>query len=320
MKATLLYIGILIGTFFCKGQQTNMYTQYTFNKAGLNPAASGTDIEKEYYYAFGSARQWVDFDNAPKQNFLNISYTIRPPRSYKSWQNVGIYAEVDNTGLMGNTSLYGSYTRHFLLRKKLIFSFGAHLGVRKFDRSLSAFDNNDPAVNKTKSSVIVYPDLIPGVRLTDKKYFVGLSLRQITITKLQDFKGRRIGSPSRLQPTLYFEYGRMITLSNNLMMMPSFAINTPIISLPIADVNVMFYYANRFGLGAGIRNTSFVSGIFQIRFLQNMTAGFAYSYPINMTRYAARNSYEVMIGIVPMGMDTRLTGRHSITKCPTLSY
>ncbi len=297
-----------------------MYTQFGFNKAGLNPAASGTDIDKEYSYTFGSTRQWVDFDNAPKQNFINISYTIRPPRSYKSWQNVGIYADIDNTGMMDNTSLYGSYTRHLLLRKKLILSFGAYAGIRKFSRSTAAFDSNDPAVAKTKTTVLVYPDIIPGVRLTDKKYFIGLSLRQITVTKLQDFKGRRIGSPSRLTPSVYFEYGRMIPLSNNLLMMPSVAINTPILGPPIVDANLMFYFANRLGLGLGMRNTSFASGIFQIRFLKNMTAGFAYSYPVNLMRYTAKNSYEVMIGIVPFGMDTHLSGRHSIAKCPTLSY
>jgi hypothetical protein len=102
--------------------------------------------------------------------------------------------------------------------------------------------------------------------------------------------------------------------------MPSLAVNTPIISPPIIDANVMFYYANRLGLGAGIRNTSFVSGVLQIRFLENLTVGFAYSYPINLTRFGAQNSYEIMVGVVPMGMSAKLTGRHSIAKCPVLSY
>jgi type IX secretion system PorP/SprF family membrane protein len=298
-----------------------MYTQYTFNKAGMNPAASGTDIDKEYNYVFGTNRQWVDYDNAPKQLFFNLSYTIRPPRSYKSWQNVGVYIDSDNSGLIGSTGIYANYTFHLLIRKKIVASFGVYAGVRKYSRALSGFDDNDPAVSKAKSTLILYPDIIPGFRLSDKKYFFGVSARQITINKLQDFKGHKIGNPpSKLYPTLYLEFGRMITLTDNLLMMPSMAVNTPIISLPIVDASVMFYYANRIGLGGGIRNTSFVSGMFQIRFLENLTAGFAYSYPINLTRYVAQNSYEIMIGVVPMGMNTKLTGRHSIAKCPVLSY
>lgn len=304
----------------CRAQQTAMYTQYTFNKAGLNPAGSGLDINQEINYVIGTSRQWLGMDNAPKQNFFNLSYTIRPPRSYKSWQNAGIYVDLDDSGLMTNAGAYGSYTKHFLIRKRMVISVGAMLGARRYQRSVGVFDQNDPAVQNNRSAVTVYPDLIPGVRISDKKYFVGFSARHITINKLQDFKGRRIGSPSRLRPSLYFEYGHMFTLSEHLLMMPSLAVNTPIISPPLVDASLLFYYANRVGLGVGLRNTSFASGILQIRFLQNVTAGFAYSYPLNAFKYAARNSFEIMVGVTPMGMSTLLTGRHSIAKCPTMSY
>ena len=226
MKRLLTYLFFLL-CFVNKAQQTIMFTQYTFNKAGMNPAASGTDIEKEIYYCVGLNRQWVGIENAPNQSFLNVSYTIRPPRSYKRWQNAGIYFDNDNSGLIESNGIYGSYTLHYLIRKKIVASFGVYAGVRRFTMSLSGFDANDPAVIKNRSSIFLYPDIIPGVRLSDKKYFVGLSLRQITIYKLQDFKGRKIGGPSRLKPSVYFEYGRLVTLSDNLLMMPSFALNTP---------------------------------------------------------------------------------------------
>jgi type IX secretion system PorP/SprF family membrane protein len=297
-----------------------MFTQYTFNKAGMNPAASGTDIEKEIYYSFGANRQWTSIDGGPKQNFFNLSYTIRPPRSYKRWQNVGVYYDSDESGLLGSIGIYGNYTVHYLIRKRMVASFGVYGGIRKYTRSLGGFDPSDPAVNKTKSSLLIYPDIIPGARLSDKKYYVGLSVRQLSIYKLQDFKGRKIGSPSKLKPSIYFEYGRFVTLTDNILMMPSVAVNTPLLGLPLVDADVMFYIVNRVGLGAGIRNTSFVSGIFQIRFLENLTAGFAYSYPVNNMRYAASTSFEVMVGVVPMGMSNRISGRHSIAKCPVLSY
>lgn len=319
MTRGLLYICVL----FClvlNAQQTPAYTQFTFNKAGMNPAASGTEIEKEIYYCFGTNQQWLGIENAPRQSFFNVSYTLRPPMSYKRWQNAGIYYDADESGLIGSMGLYGSYTLHLLLRKKTIVSFGVFAGIRKYTRSLGGFDPGDPAVNKTRSSVLLYPDIIPGVRITDKKYYAGLSLRQISIYKLQDFKGRKIGTPSRLWPCIYLEYGRLIPLADHLLMMPSVALNAPIISLPIVDASLMFYYANRVGLGAGFRNTSFLSAIFQIRFLQNMTAGFAYSYPLNAMRYAAKNSFEIMVGVVPVGMNARLDGRHSIARCPSLSF
>jgi type IX secretion system PorP/SprF family membrane protein len=297
-----------------------MYTQYLFNKAGMNPAASGTDINTLYYYAFGASRQWVAFDNAPKQNFVNFSYTIRPPRAYRYWQNVSVYLDNDDTGILGNVGAYCGYTLHMLLHRKYVLSFGVYAGLRRYSRSVSGFDNSDPAVQKNASSVLVYPDIIPGVRFSGKKTFCDLSARQITINKIQDFKGKKFGSPSLLLPNIYFDMGRLIALRERLMFVPSFAVNLPLVGPPSVDVNVMYYYANRVGLGAAVRNIGFISGILQVRFLENVTAGFAYSYPLNSTRIPAPHSYEIMIGMVPFGMDAKATGKHSVARCPTLNY
>jgi type IX secretion system PorP/SprF family membrane protein len=319
MKMPLTYFFLF---FVIRGvaQQTIAYTQYTFNKAGVNPASSGTEINQKYYYAFGFRRQWTDFDNSPKQNFINVSYTLRPPRSYRYWQNFSFYADNDDVGLMDNVGVYGGYSLHILFRKKMVLSFGVFGGVRKYTRSVAAFDANDPVVQKNRASVILYPDLIPGVRISNAKFFAGASVRQLTITKLQDFKGRKIGGPSRLTPTIYAEYGKKISLGERLLFMPSVAANIPLIGLPSADATMMFYYSNRIGGGVSLRNISFASAILQVRFLENATAGFAYSYPLNATRYGSGHSYELMIGVVPMGMDTRLEGKHSVARCPSLNY
>lgn len=301
-------------------QQTIMFTQYTFNKAGMNPASAGTDINQKYYYAFAVNRQWAGFDNAPGANFMNFSYTIKPPRSYTQWQNVGVYCEQEDAGLMSNVGAYAGYVLHKLLTKKTVLSVGVYTGVRRFTRSVGHFDPNDPAVHRNRVDVLLYPDIIPGIRISEKKFFMGLSVRQISVTRLQDFKGRKIGSPSRLNPNIYFEGGRMYEMSQTLLMMPTVAVNIPIIGPPSADGTLMFYYMNRFGGGVGIRNLNFASGILQVRLLETFTVGFAYSYPINNTRFGAGHSYELMIGVVPIGMNTKLVGKHSIARCPTLTY
>jgi type IX secretion system PorP/SprF family membrane protein len=265
-------------------------------------------------------RQWLGFENAPKTNFLNFSYTIRPPRGYKYWQNGGIYYDSEDAGLTGSSGIYGTYALHLLLHKTTTLSFGVFAGARLYNRSLFGFDANDPAVQKSVSSLWVYPDIIPGIRLTNRHYYFGMSMRQMTIGSLKGYKGRRIGSPSILNPNLFIEAGKTIEVAEQVLMMPSMAINIPLIAPPTLDATLMFYMANRVGLGAAIRNTNFISGIFQIRFLQNMTAGFAYSYPINRTRYVAGSSFEVMVGIIPTGMSNKLVGIGSIARCPNLSY
>ena len=103
-------------------------------------------------------------------------------------------------------------------------------------------------------------------------------------------------------------------------MMPSIAVNAPLFGPPLIDYNVMFYYANTLGFGVGMRNISSASAVFQFRFFKKITVGFAYTYPVGNIRYAAKNSYELMIGVIPIGMNTKVVGKHSIAKCPVLNY
>jgi type IX secretion system PorP/SprF family membrane protein len=316
----ILFFIFIVNACVLAAQQTLMYTQYTFNKTGMNPAASGTDIKQDFYYVYGLNRQWLAFENAPKGNFVNFSYTLRPPRSYRFWQNFGIYADNEDAGLVRNFGVYGTYAIHTLLRKKTVLSMGIFAGARRYARSTSGFDQNDPAVQNSNIVLWMYPDIIPGIRLSTKEYFMGLSVRQIIFPSLKNFNGNQIGSPSKLRPNIYFEYGRTTELSDQLLMMPSFAINAPIIGPPTVDGTLMFYYANRIGIGAAARNLNFASGILQIRFLKNMTAGFAYSYPLNKTRFVSQHSYEIMIGITPLGMNTNLIGPNAIVRCPSLTY
>lgn len=317
-KQALLFCLLL--QLFVGAQQVPLYVQHGFNPAGLNPAAGGFDNTKKVNFIFGTTRLWGTFENSPRSSFVNFSYTIRPPRGYRYWQNAGIYFEDVQAGLMGSSGIYGSYTFHLLVEKKNILSMGLMGGARFYTRSTGTFDLRDPAISKSQPSLWVYPDLIPGIRYTTKKYYAGLSARQITITSLKNWKNRRIGSPSLLQPTLYAEFGKSVEVAEQVLMVPSLALSMPILSPPTLDGSLLFYFMHRFGLGAAIRNSNFVSGILQIRLFETMTAGFSYSYPLNQTRYVAGNSFEIMIGVVPYGMSQKLFGISSVARCPTLAY
>lgn len=305
---------------FANAQQVPMYTQYVFNKAGLNPAASGTDHSIKVNYLYGINRQWSGISGSPLNNFVNISYTLKPPREYLFWQNFGFYFDSDDYGLMGSNGVYGSYTMHRLIQKKTVLSIGVMAGARQYTRDMFLFDFKDPAVQNSRSQLWVYPDIIPGIRISGKKFFIGAAMRQISITSLKNFKGRKIGSPSLLYPNLYIDAGKNIEIAESVLMMPSIAINMPLVAPPTLDASLMFYFMNRVGTGVSIRNTNFVSGIFQIKMLQSMTLGVAYSYPINQTRLSSGHSFEMMLGVVPYGMSNKLVGTNSIARCPTLSY
>jgi type IX secretion system PorP/SprF family membrane protein len=319
MKRALIY-GCICAGIVCRAQQTMIYTQYLFNKAGANPAASGTEINQKYNYTAGINRQWVGFDNAPKQNFVNFSLTLRPPRAYRLWQNVGIYADSEENGITSNNGIYGSYALHLLIRRKWVFSMGAFVGMRSFFVTSGVLDKSDPINESANLKAYMYPDIIPGIRLSKKRFFLDVSARNLSINRLKDFNGNRIGGPSKLKPAIFVGVGRKIPLSESFLFIPAVAFNMSVVHIPAVDLNMMVYYNNLMGAGLALRNKSFMSVIYQVRLFENLTVGLAYSYSINAMRYAAPNSFEVMIGATPSGLMEKLVGRHSIARCPTLDF
>ncbi len=305
-------------------QKASMYNQFVFNKAGLNPAASGTDINQKLNFAFGLSNQWFGVLGSPFQNFVNISRTYKPPRSYIRWHNVGLYVDNSSSGFMYNVGIYVNYSYHIIIKKGLIASFGIYAGFKNYG-IIARADPNDPVFKNSNPSI--YPDFIPGFRFTGKKFFMDVAIKQLNIFKIENFERKyigplNIGTPYNYNPNIYFAYGRKIGLTDEILFLPSVALNAEIIDIPMIETSAMFFYDNRIGAGIGFRNLNFFNTTLQLRVQQNLTVGFSYSYPLNASRYAAPNSFEFIIGVTPYGMNSKIFGaiKHSVSKSPTLDY
>ncbi len=310
----------LVPAFFCRGQQAIIYSQNAFNKAGVNPAASGIEMTQKINFVFGVDRRWIGFKHSPKTNFVNFSLTIRPPRAYHYWQNLGAYVDNQESGLSSNSGVYFTYAFHLLLRKNVVASFGFNAGLRTYFIDASLLDKSDPVIQKTDFRTLVYPDIIPGFRFTTKKFYLDVAARQLTTPALQDFRGHKIGSPSKLNPTLFFSAGRLVSLNERWLLLPSLTLTLPFVHFPNVELNTMLYYDTRMGFGVALRNLNFVTAIYQLKVIKNVTVGLAYSVSVNSMFYAAPNSFELMIGVPPYGMNTRPQGKISVSRCPTLDY
>lgn len=308
--------------YYCTiAQQTVQFTQFTFNKYGYNPAAAGSNINSGIEVIVGGRQQWIGFENAPTTNFLSANYTIKPQRSYRRWHNVGIYMGREKVGLFRNENYYLSYTLHLPLTKRLNMSFGIFAGVRNmaFDRKRISID--DPVYGATHSNYfLTYPNFIPGIRLYNKKTFLDISIHQIY--KNRQMQGnKQIGTKSVLVQQMYVSFGRKYILENSIILIPAINVHGSFFGIPSIEGNVMAYFKKRIGVGLTLRNKDFVSGIFQIRFLKNLTAGFSYDYSINKMRAAAPHTVEFMLGLTPM-MTNMLDdkGKRSVAKCPDFDF
>ena len=301
---------------YVNAQQFPQYTQFIFNKIGYNPAASGTAVNAPYEIIFGGRSQWIGLTNNPKSQFVSFNYNFVPHRSYHHWHNVGAYIDQDQTGNFVHNDIWLSYTHHLLINRKMILSAGIFAGIKQFRLTLNNLDKNDPAVQKSAGSVLAYPDIVPGIRLSGKKFFVDFSLQQISVFKQKGIGGQ-IGSPSKLQTHYNFSIGKKGILNDFNAVTLAINMRGSFIMLPSVELNIMDYYNKRIAFGASIRGKNFLAAIVQFRLLGNLNVGIAYDLSINRMLRAAPNTVEVMISISPIfgGDMTEKRSRRSVSEC-----
>ncbi len=320
MRKILLNIFFTCIVCFVMAQQTPQYSQYILNKYGYNPAAAGTSLKSAFDIMIGTRRQWIDINNAPRTNFGYLNYTFIPKRSYRKWHNIGAYVDQESAGIFANNSFYVSYTFHLMLTKKLIASFGVFAGMRQFAMSRSSVDGNDPAVARSVSTpLFVGPDIVPGFRLYNKRFFFDVCIRQIT-TPAQSTGTLQIGNKSKLPPVLYVSFGTRIYLEHGFELVPSFNLHSTFTYIPSVEGSVMLKYRNNIAIGASLRNNSFIAAIIQVRFLKNAVFGAAFDYSINQMNIAAPNTFEFMLGFTPMETRDKFAKSGNVAKCPALDF
>ncbi len=316
MRRYFLYLVFILFINLTKAQQFPQYTQFIFNKIGYNPAASGTAVNAQFEIIFGGRTQWLGLSNNPKSQFVSFNYNFMPKRSYHAWHNVGAYIDQDQNGAFSHVDLWLSYTYHLLVSRKTVLSAGLFAGIKQYRFSSNNFDKNDPAIQKSSASVIAYPDIVPGIRLSNKKFFMDASLQQITLFSQKGIGGQ-IGSPSKLIPHYIFSFGKKGRLNDYHMFMVAANLKGSVITLPSLELNIMDYYDKRFAFGASVRGKNFLCGIFQVRVLRNVNVGMAYELSINRMLRAAANTVEVMISISPVfgGEVSDQSSKRSVNDC-----
>jgi len=299
MKFRTLYFLSAFFALVCRGQQFPQYTQFIFNKIGYSPAASGTSVNAPYELIGGARTQWIGVSNNPKSQFVSFNYNFVPQHGYTNWHNVGIYIDQDQNGNFVKNDVWLSYTYHLLVTKKMILSAGVFAGIKQFKLSTGNLDKNDPAVMRSSAAVLAYPDIVPGIRISSKKFFADFSLQQVTMFSQKGIGGQ-IGSPSRLQPHYNISVGKKAKYNDFNTLMVAMNMRGSFLGFPSIEFNIMNYYNKRFAAGMSLRSINFLCGIIQFRMFNNLNIGLAYDLSINKMLPATPHTAEVMISVSPV--------------------
>ncbi len=285
MKKSLTIL-FLLGSFVIKAQQSEQYSQYSFNNFGYNPAFLGT--VKCVDFRVGYRLQWVGFEGAPESKFASFQY----PRRKRSTKNrarhaFGVYINEDEVHLTTRTMVKLAYAYTTRLSSKYTISAGIFAGIQQYKISVKNQVNNaDPVLADIEGAEIRYPDIMPGILLYNKSFYWSLSINQLYFKKIN------LGQDQTQVNQYYFGSGHKAKFGN-WTVFKSFLLKWNVMAPPALDLNVAWLYRDKVSLGLGYRVGE--SAIASVKFnLGAMQIGYAFDYPLN--QIYGYYSHEIMIG------------------------
>jgi type IX secretion system PorP/SprF family membrane protein len=305
----LLILLISLQAFWLRGQQLPVYSQYTFNKFLLNPAAAGSDGYTTINLV--AREQWIGFKGTPKthaltidsrmlrNSFISKNVSVRKKKRMSSRSGrVGWAAHVfnDHSGPLDRTGFEGTYAYHLRLNEGQL-SFGLSGVFYQFklnkDKVILADEVSDPLIDGNKGTLYI-PDANFGVYYTSSSLFGGVSIMQIFQSSIQF--GENTGSEYRLKRNYNLMAGYYYELNSDFAIEPSLLLKVPAPSKPQLDINARLYYKQNYWGGLSYRTGNAMIIFMGLRF-DRYYVGYAFDYNFNPLMKHTYGSHEFMAAV-----------------------
>ncbi len=306
----MLILGAALICTQAGAQQLSQYTQYVFNHFSVNPAVAGSkdciDVR------LGYRQQWVGFDGAPTTGWASLHGAIRPKNKpyMKNKHGIGAFIEADNAGNWGYTRFVLAYAYSMQMSQDYFLSMGFFAGVQQMklnvgDITLTEF--NDPVLGSS-ASVMVYPELTPGIWIYGKRFFGGIAMHQALGNRIND-----VGLSSRLSRHTMLSAGYRFPLGGKTSLLPSTLVKFSGAAPMAMDLNAMLEWNKVLALGVGYRNGDALTLMLRVGFLQFFQVGYSYDVTTSKLRSASSNTHEIILAITPCGKESMA---RRMIKCP----
>ncbi len=277
-------------------QLLSQYSQYVFNHFSINPAVAGSKDCLDVRLGF--RQQWTGFEGAPTTGWASLHGTLKQKgKPYQANKHgVGLFVEADEAGNWGYTRFLLAYAYHIQMSKDYYMSFGFFGGLQqmKFDvGEATVLDPGDPAV-EGRASVMVAPEITPGIWLYNKKAWAGLSIHQLLGNKMEG-----LGVDARLYRHLALSAGYKYRLGKNTAFIPSTLIKFAGGAPPALDLNAMLEWKRVVALGMGYRGGDAMVFMLKVGFLQYFQVGYSYDVTTSRMKVAGNNTHEIILAITP---------------------
>lgn len=285
-------LSIVLASLLCtcnllKAQQEPMYSQYMFNMLHINPAYAGSRATDNITLLYRN--QWVGLAGAPRTGAF--SWDRRADDS-----NVGYGLEVysDKLGIETTTGLQAFYSYHLPFENSYL-SLGLSGGFLNYKVAYSEAVTNtggDPVYQTDINSWL--PTAGFGMVYVTPVWYVGFSIPALLNTKVSA-KGTVTSSGFGANNHYFLTGGYDFVLDENMKLKPSVMIKAVKGSPVQYDINTMWWFKDKLGLGLSYRHADAVVGLLEVQITPKLRLGYSYDYTISDFRTYNQGTHELML-------------------------
>ncbi|MEO9532850.1 MAG: type IX secretion system membrane protein PorP/SprF [Crocinitomicaceae bacterium] len=291
MKKLVLIIATIASTLGANAQQDAMFTHYSFNTLGVNPAYAGS---RDALTVLGLHRsQWVSFPGAPITQTVTAHMPIVNDK-----MGVGLSLLHDKIGPTRNMGFFVDFAYRIRVGDKGKLAFGIKGGTSMLANELADLSTTDGGDNTFAQNIQsqFLPNFGAGVYYQLPRFYVGLSTPRLLENDYQS--NTTAGSVASEARHYFLIAGGMIDLTKDakVQLKPTTFVKLTAGAPIEVDLTALFYFNQKFWAGPMFRTGDAFGVLAGLNINPQFSLGYSFdwSYGLNTGKYNA-GSHELML-------------------------
>lgn len=305
-----LIAGLLFGLAVGHAQQQPMFTKYTFDNHMLfNPASTGRQGLKKADLAFRS--QWANVEGGPQ----TIAAAYQSPISSGN-AGYGMNIIKESVGFDRQWFAQVNYAYHLTLKDEWQLSSGIKAGYKRIESNFDRLITPQPGLpDPVYENNQTYDALTGGFGLLihNTRYYAGLGVPVLVSGRLEK---NQFAYPL-LEPHWYFSTGYVFSVPAADIDIKPFVFLRYQRAAPLqSDVNVQFWFKDRFSAGLAYRTGDAVSAMLEIMVLPELSLSYAYDHTYSEFTKIGGTAHEIILQYRWLKQDQKVQSIHKIFNIP----
>ena len=286
----LAVLSLVLIELECFAQQMPQYTQYLLNSYVINPATAGS--QPYFEGKLNHREQWLGITDAPRTNIISVNGPLM--------DNLGVggyvFTDINGPTRQLGVSLSGAY--HLKLNSEMTLAMGLYGSLLQFvidGAKISTVPTNDPVLSNGVQSSLIPDAGVSGYFYTEK-YFAGVSLAQLTHTKIK-YKEINANTTGRLTGHYFVMGGYNYDINDDFLLQPSVLVKY-VNPVPVqAEITAKCVYKEQVSAALSYRTSDALGLILGYTFENHLSVGYSYDILVSNLRNYSSGSHEIMMSV-----------------------